>query len=117
MTRDHGPMTASMAAPVRFIARVWGWPKWPLRLAKIFRLQLDRGAVRRAVGGVIPGVVVFPQRARVGDALFGDNALQRRQPVPIISFAGVGIAGSLRLLDLIAENCRPLGPLEQPAIV
>ena len=32
-------------------------------LTEIFRLQFDRRAVRRAVGGVVPGVVVLPQRA------------------------------------------------------
>ena len=73
-------------------------------------------AVRRAVGGVIPGVEVFPQRARVGDALLGDDPLQRREPVPVIGLAGVGIAGGLRLLDLVAEDRRPLRPLEQPAV-
>ena len=32
-------------------------------LTEIFRLQFDRRAVRRAVGGVVPGVEILPQRA------------------------------------------------------
>src|SRR4029078_4497557 len=86
-------------------------------LGEIFRFQFDRRAVRRAVGGVVPGVEIFPQGARVGDALLGDDALQRGKPMPVIGLAGIGIASGLRLLDLVAEDRRPFRPLEQASVV
>src|SRR5271170_1621557 len=54
---------------------------------------------------------------RVGKALGGDDAFERGEPVMIIGLAGIGIAGGLRLLDLVAERCRPFFPGEQAALV
>ena len=54
--------------------------------------QLDRLAVRRAVGGMIPGLVVARLLLGAGDAFLRDQPLQRLQPVPVIGLAGVGIA-------------------------
>ena len=51
--------------------------------------------MRRAVGGVVPGVEVALERRGVGRALLGDDPLQRVEPVPVVGFAGVGIAGGL----------------------
>src|SRR4249920_3423109 len=73
-------------------------------LPKVLRRQLDRLAVRRAVGGPVPGVAVAVQEFGRRDALGGDEALQRRQPMLIVGLAGVGIAGGLRALDLGAER-------------
>src|SRR5215216_8108575 len=69
-------------------------------LREILRLELDRRAVRSAVGRMIPSVVVAPQGRRVGDALLGDDAFERVEPVMVISLAGVGIARLLSALDL-----------------
>src|SRR5580704_7443135 len=66
---------------------------------------------------MLPGVARALQLPRVGDAFFGDDAFQRGEPMVIISLAGVGIAGGLRLLDLVAERCRPFLPGEQAAPV
>src|ERR1700676_5529661 len=66
---------------------------------------------------MLPGVARALQLPRVGDALFGDDAFKRSEPMMIISLAGIGIAGDLRLLDLVAERCRPFLPGEQAALV
>ena len=71
--------------------------------------------MRRAVGGVIPGVVVAGQGRGVGDALFRDEAFEGVEPVAVVCLAGVGIAGRLRPLDLGAERRRPFRPGEQAA--
>src|SRR5229473_919045 len=84
-------------------------------LMEIFRPQLDRCAVRGAVGGVLPGVAITREAGGVGDALFGDEAFERGEPVPVVSLAGIGVALSLRALDLGGEGRRPFGPAEQPA--
>jgi hypothetical protein len=64
-------------------------------------LQHDRLAVRRAIGRVVPGVLITRERRRVGDALLGDQPLKRVQPVPIVGLAGVGIGRGLRALNLL----------------
>src|ERR1700712_1772424 len=68
-------------------------PSGPFRtrrcLTEIFRLQFDRRTVRRAVGGVVPGVAVAVQGFGAGDALGGDQSFQGRQPVPVIGLPGV----------------------------
>src|ERR1700733_9950078 len=86
-------------------------------IVKVARLELDRRAVRGAFAGVLPGVARARELLRVGDALLGDDALQRGEPVMIIGLAGVGIAGGLRLLDLVTERRRPFRPGEQAALV
>ena len=84
---------------------------------KILRPQLDRRAMRRAVGGVVPGVAVAVQGIRGRDALGRDQPLQRRQPVPVIGLAGVGIAFGLRALDFLGERGGPFVPGEQAALM
>src|ERR1700733_9088172 len=84
---------------------------------KIVRSQLDRRAVRRALAGALPGVARAAERRRVGEALLSDDALERGQPVMVISLAGIWIAGGLRLLDLVAQRRRPFLPGEQAALV
>ena len=64
---------------------------------------------------MVPGVAVARERLLVGDALRGDDALERIEPVPVIGLAGIGIAGRLRALDLLAEHRRPFRPGEQAA--
>src|SRR5580704_4920676 len=86
-------------------------------IVKIAWLKLDRRAVRRALAGMLPGMAGARELARVGDAFFGDDALQCSEPMMIIGLAGVGIAGGLRLLDLVAQRRRPFRPGEQAALV
>src|SRR5262249_37541409 len=83
---------------------------------KIFRLELDRRAVRRAVGGMIPGGAIARERRRVGHALAGDEPLERIEPVPVIGLAGVWIAPRLRPLDLFGERPLPIVPAEPAAL-
>jgi hypothetical protein len=86
-------------------------------LAEIFRAQLDGSAVRRTVGGMIPGIVIAGQRRCVGNALFRHQAFEGVEPVPVVCPAGVGIARRLRPLDLGAERRGPFRPGEQAARV
>src|SRR6202166_3004837 len=86
-------------------------------IVKVARLELDRRAMRRSFASVLPGVARALKLPCVGDAFFRDNAFQRGEPMVIIGLAGVGIAGGLRLLDLVAERCRPFLPGEQAALV
>ena len=73
--------------------------------------------MRRAVGGVVPGVAVAMQEIGSRDALGGDEPLQRREPVPVVGLAGVGIAGGLRALDFFGKRCGPFVPGEHAALV
>src|ERR1700730_2456476 len=86
-------------------------------IVKIGLPQLYRRAVRRAFAGALPGVARARELPRVGDAFFGDDEWQRGQPMVIIGLAVGGVAGGLRLLDLVAERCRPFLPGEQAALV
>src|ERR1700730_14503264 len=81
--------------------------------SKILRLQFDRRAVRRAVGGVIPGIAIAIECFVCYDALGRDQLLQRRQPMPVIGLPGVGIALGLRALDLAGKRVGPFSPGEQ----
>src|ERR1700722_18169109 len=78
--------------------------------AEVIRSKLDRLAVRGAVGGPIPRVVIARERIARGDALLGDQPFERREPVVIVGLAGVGIAGRLRTLDFRGERRGPLSP-------
>src|SRR4051794_35726049 len=107
-------MRVILAAPtVAMVMRVLAL----LSVVEILRLELDRLAVRRAVGRMIPGVLVARKRWGIRHAFLGDEALQRVEPVAIVSLARVGIARALRALDLLGERGRPLRPAEQPALV
>src|SRR6516164_7517629 len=86
-------------------------------LPKILLPQFDRTAVRGAIGGVVPRVAVAFQHRAAGDALRGQNPLERDEPVPIIGVAEVGVAGRLGAFDLFAQRRRPFAPREQPALV
>src|SRR5260370_10824257 len=71
---------------------------------KILRLQFDRRTMRRAVGGVVPGIAIAMQGIGGRDAFRSDELFQRRKPMPVIGLAGVGIAASLRALDFIVKR-------------
>src|ERR1700675_88025 len=73
--------------------------------------------MRRSLAGALPGVARARQHVPVGEAFGGDDALERGEPVMVIGFAGVGIAGGLRLFDLVAERRRPFLPGEKSAFV
>src|SRR5260370_23542458 len=82
---------------------------------KILPLQFDRRTMRRAVGGVVPGVAIAIEGLGGRDAFRRDQSFQCRQPMPVIGLAGVGIAGRLRALDLIGKRRNPFVPREQAA--
>src|SRR4051794_6011249 len=107
-------MRVILAAPT--VAMVMSLPAL-LLVVEILRLELDRPAVRRAVGRMIPSMLVARKRCRIGHALLSDEALQRIEPVTIISLARVGIARALCALDLLGERGRPLRPGEQSPLV
>jgi hypothetical protein len=73
--------------------------------------------VWRARASVCPGVARARKHLGIGKALGGDDALKRVEPMMIVSLAGIGIAGSLRLFDLVAEHGRPFGPGKDAALV
>src|ERR1051325_5095907 len=108
-------MRVILAAPT--VAMVMLGTRWSIVVMEILRLKLDRLAVRRAVGRMIPGVLIARKRCRVGHAPLGDEALQRIEPVLVVCLAGVGIARALRALDLLGERCGPLRPGEQSALM
>src|SRR5215472_10868771 len=84
---------------------------------KILRAQFDRRAVRRAVGGAVPGVAIARQHRFAGDALLREDALERGEPMAVVGVAEVGIARRLRALDLFAERGGPFAPREHAALV
>src|SRR5690242_7338127 len=73
--------------------------------------------MRRTRASACPGVAGAGQHATLDQAFFRNNALKGGEPMAVISLAGIGIAGRLRLLDLIAERCRPFAPGEDTALV
>src|SRR4051812_36009399 len=81
--------------------------------AEIFRTQFDRLAVWRAVGGMIPGIAIAVQGVGRRDTFGCDQLLQTGEPVPVIGFAGVGIASGLRAPDFIGQRRGPFRPCEQ----
>ena len=54
--------------------------------------------------GALPGLVVLRKRLRRGRAFFRDHALEGREPMVVVGFAGVGIAGGLSFLNFLAEH-------------
>ena len=82
-------------------------------LEKVFRFQFDRLAVRCSLRRALPCSVMFCQRLPRRRTFFGDHAFEGREPMKIVSFSGVGIAGGLRLFDLLAKHRGPLVPGEQ----
>jgi hypothetical protein len=56
--------------------------------------------VRRA----LPGAVMLRERLRRRDTSFRDHAFESREPMMVVGFSRVWIAGRLRLLDLLANN-------------
>src|ERR1043165_3239492 len=88
-----------------------------LSLVEILRLELERLAMRRAIGRMIPGVLVARKRRSIGHALFGHEPLQRIEPVAVIRLACVGIARRLRALHLLRPRFGPLQPCEHPPLV
>jgi hypothetical protein len=81
---------------------------------KILRLQLDR--LNHAACGRRRG----PRRRGSGAASrsrrrpCGDQPLQRREPMPVVGLAGVGIAGRLRALDLVGSAAAHSGQVNSP---
>jgi len=71
----------------------------------------------RAFGSPLPGSVTARQGSRVGKASFDDDPLESGEPMMIVSLTSVGIACSLGPADLLAQNCCPFAPGEQPTLV
>jgi hypothetical protein len=84
---------------------------------KVFRLQLDRFAMRGSVRRTLPGFVMLRERLRRGRAFFSDHAFERREPMVVVGFSGVGIAGGLGFLDFLTEHGGPFAPGEQSFFV
>ena len=73
--------------------------------------------MRRSARRALPRLVMLRQSLGRGRAFFGDHALEGCEPMKIISFACVGVAGSLRLFDLLPKHGRPLAPGEQTFLI
>src|SRR5205823_27176 len=89
----------------------------PTNSLKILGAELDRRAVRCAVGRVIPGVAIARECVRAGDPLGGHELLERGEPVTIIRCAQIGITSGLRAVDLLGQSRRPFGPGENAALM
>src|SRR5215831_17379990 len=113
--RCAGPTSMIRAGMSGSVGRALARRRWRAGLTKILRLEFDRLAVRRAVGGMVPGVAVAMERLPRCHALFRHQSFQSRQPVPVIGFAGVGVASRLRALNLLAKRRGPLLPGEDAA--
>src|SRR5579883_1000414 len=86
-------------------------------LGEVALLQRDRRAVPGARAGAPPSLGGARQRRRIDEALGGDNAFKRGEPMAIVGLARVGIAGGLRFPDLLAKGLRPFLPGEHAAFV
>ncbi len=81
-------------------------------VVEVVRLERDWTSVRRARASALPGVASPRHHGRVGHAFFGENAFQRGEPMPVVGFARIGIAGRLRFFDFFTQYFRPLFPGE-----
>src|SRR5438067_13461710 len=79
---------------------------------EVLRLERDRRSVRGALCCATPGVAIAREHLAIRDAFRSDDALKRIEPMPVIGFASIGIAGGLGALDLLREHCCPLRPRE-----
>src|ERR1700683_4964232 len=77
-------------------------------IVEIARSQRERRAVRGTGARPPPGFAIARERAGIGKPFGGDEAFECGEPMVIISLAGIGIAGGLRLLDFPAESDSPL---------
>ena len=50
------------------------------------------------------------KRLRRGRAFCRDHAFERREPMAVVGFSGIGIAGRLRFLDFLTKHRGPFGP-------
>src|SRR5262244_3408400 len=82
-------------------------------LSEVFPFQFDRLAVRRTVRGMVPGVAIAGEARSIDDALLGNEAFERVEPMPIIGVAAIGVARLLRALDLLGQRRRPFRPGEK----
>ena len=73
--------------------------------------------MRRARARPLPRAAGARERVWIGEALRGNDTLERGQPVTIIGLAGIGIAGCLCFLDLVAERGGPFLPGKHAAFV
>ena len=71
--------------------------------------------MRRAVGGMVPGVAVAVLGFQRRNAFRSDQFFQRREPVSIVGYPRVGIAARLRQLDFISKRRRPF--LDRKSVV
>ncbi len=69
------------------------------------------------VAGVIPRIAITMQSVMCRDTFFRNDLFQRREPVRIISLAGLGIAFALRAFDFGGERGRPFRPGENAALM
>ncbi len=84
---------------------------------KIFRPQFNRFAMRRSLHRALPGLKMFGKRLRRRRAFCRDHAFEGREPMVVVGFAGVGIAGGLGFFNFLAKHRGPLGPDEQTFFV
>src|SRR6185312_14608449 len=84
-------------------------------IREVFRLEHNRCAVGGALRRAGPGVAIARERLRVCRAFRGNDALERVEPMQVVSLTGVGIAGRLRALDLLRQDVGPFRPSEQTA--
>src|ERR1041384_2466069 len=100
-------MRVILAAPT--VAMVM-WLPVLVSVREVLRLKLDRLPVRRTVRRMVPGMLVARKRRGVRDTLLGDEPLERVEPMAVVGLAGVGVARTLRALDLGGERRGPLRP-------
>ena len=60
--------------------------------------------------GAFPGLVMLLKRMRRGRTFCRDHAFERREPMAVVGFSGIGIAGGLGFLDFLTKHRGPLGP-------
>src|SRR5258708_12283429 len=88
----------------------------PLIGCEISCRKRDRRAMRRAIRRALPGVVIALERSTICDALAGDHAFKRREPVTIVGLAGIRIPCALRRLDFLTQHRGPPLPAAHPAL-
>jgi hypothetical protein len=74
------------------------------RTSKILIPQFDRRAMRRPRRGMIPCIMIAPERRWIAHPLLGDHALERREPMLVVGLACIRVADSLGTLDLLTER-------------
>src|SRR6266516_1223429 len=74
---------------------------------EVLRLERDRRSVRGALCCASPGIAIAREHLAIRHPFRSDDALKRIEPMPVVGFASIGIAGVLCAVDVLRQQRGP----------